>query len=253
MKMAKRFLLSFFLLAGTFSAFAQNAGYMGKHFIVGYRPHVMPYRGWVREPFADYDRIGTHRDPGIALWHEGEASFIVGRRTMLGVFAHHATRSTNYDFSIDEYGDGTYHRYKTSGVYSSAITSAGLGVTLYNKFGPSPLAPVGTYIRLKAYATHFYFSDPVGALFAYDETKIKPNYEESGLGCGIGLTYGCSRVVRNRILFDYGVDVNFPLTDFVHMATGGYRGSGDFREEEIAESEWQQFFSFRFGVGGLLF
>lgn len=219
---------------------AQNAGFLGRHFTATYHLHAMPRLDIY---YAEY-MVPQKR---VDFRHELQASAIVGRFTML----HGIYQTASYDAL-------RYFKYDREGEIDFKMNAFGAGISLYNKFGPSPLAPVGNYFKMQALVVKFRLTDEQG-LYNFDEWSmpdtVSPSRREAlGTSVRFGLGFGRTRVIKERIIIDYGLESDIGLLNSVeeqdpdnpYYPYGGVSQALNFGLRPLG-------ISLRLGVGGLLF
>jgi hypothetical protein len=240
MKKLLLLLIVFLPLCGT--VVAQNNGFLGRHFMAGYQVHAFPRTFDIIDAV---DAPGVVQVPTINFSHEIHASAIVGRYTTLQL-----------SYLRAGYNAVRYERYNLPEVATIEFESNGFGaaVLLYMKKKSSPLAPVGSYIKLQAQYLTFTMNDPVGAMETeWYDTPITPSPKSfTGQSGRVVVGKGRTRVIKERVIVDYGADLMVGLGRKVFDSYGEQRY--DDRYYNVAGMALQApTLNFHLGVGGLLF
>jgi hypothetical protein len=230
----------------SFSAFGQNNGFLGRHFLLTYNLHTMP-----RAPIVVLE--STVPKFGIALRHELQGSAIIGRFTIVNASFHFGK------YEAMEYERTVYHgqeQKKYNEKVDFSAKGAGLGFSFYNKLGPSPLAPVGNYIKVHMLYLGYKLIDETGALYyieSVNSTSGPVKYEVTGSSVRFGMGYGRTRVIKERIVIDYGIESDVGLSKKVDKTLPNPDYELAHPLELTGFGLRPMLFSVRLGVGGLLF
>lgn len=232
-------LLAAFVSLGS-AAKAQNNGFLGRHFMLGYNLQVMP-RTFLLRDLRDLDQR-----PYISLSHQVNASGIINRYTSAQVFY--------------SYGNYTALKYTKEGHIEHAPISCvtntiGGGFYFYMKKHSSPLAPVGSYLKLALSQSSYTIRDEAG-LFDYDDYFTPADHiaeEFKGNCTQLSFGKGRTRIIKERVVVDYGADFTMILQRSLEHSSG----SDDFNfsryERAVAVGLQANMFTIHLGVGGLLF
>ena len=226
------FLPGLFLILIVSGAKAQVSGYLGSRLSIGYH--------FITGFNIDQYRNTNEKGPLFLLKHEGNIDYIIMRRTILGL-----------EGGISKL---EYSRLYNSSLKQSINTSSNIGFYYFGAdikafFASSPLAPVGSYFKVKTGIIN-YTPD-----IAFSSSAMIPEYKKSFILPYLGLGYGKMRVIADRIILDLGLECNFligyggptlPITD----------GQGDLYQNTQKESAHRIaqacFINYYIGIAGLL-
>lgn len=220
-----KYVLNILITFSFYVSFAQAPGHLGKRFILGYGAHVSPA---FNNPNFNNETIIGHlggigsADNGALAFnytHEGYIEYATSSRFMVGLSA--KFYKTKYDNAIDAYqSNGNSNvRYFTDvrGYYDIY----GQSIALYGKlYGSRYVAPWGRYIIFGPVVNLYSTSYDPSVMFVegldYSSnnnygTKIKKSnfgpQKQNFTGFNILFGWGRSRIIANRLVLDYGVNM----------------------------------------------
>jgi hypothetical protein len=243
----KKTLIVILALASFTRSYAQNPGYLGKHVMLTYNFHVMPRVGIL---------VGVPIN-SLEYRHEAQASVILGRFTVVNATVQYTKDNSHWYNAIAPKPGGTSWEttsYKSHLLYTNL--GIGLGISRYNILGPGPLAPIGNYVKGHVMVNNFHAVDTVGQFgysFSRSSMSTHTRHDVFGLGFAIGAGIGRTRMVGEMLIIDYGLESDWTLVQVVKPKNddGNYHRS-TFRGLSQGVLLGHTF-SFRVGIGGLLF
>lgn len=210
---------------------AQTPGYMGKRLVVGYGFHFSPaFFGSNGQGATIIGKTGGHASDGELAFnslHEGYLEYALSKRFLLGfstkfyktTYDNHKELSTSFIVQgSNGYNSAVYYDRNPDGLYHIK----GQNYALYGKlFKRGFIAPWGKYMMFGMSVRRYTCSyDPA-------EMKLSPggynssNYppftdfgprEQSFTSFDVLFGYGRSRILYNRIVLDYGFNLNLIAT-----------------------------------------
>jgi hypothetical protein len=210
---------------------AQTPGYMGKRMVIGYGFHFSPaFFGSNGQGATIIGKTGGHASDGELAFnslHEGYLEYALSKRFLLGfstkfyktTYDNHKELSAMFNVQ-DSYGYNTtiYYNASPDGLYHIK----GQNYALYGKlFKRGFLAPWGKYmmfgVNIKRYTCSY---DPAEmklspAGYGYSDNASFTDFgprEQSFTSFDILFGYGRSRILYNRIVLDYGFNLNLIAT-----------------------------------------
>ncbi|MBL0049195.1 MAG: hypothetical protein IPP32_14005 [Bacteroidetes bacterium] len=209
--------LSLFFSLFVSSVFSQSTGYMGNRLLVGYGLNVSPA---IFGPNADNETIlgrngsASSGSPAFNLIHEGNLDAILSNKWIASFTVRYY--STAYDNARPmkmNYNSYYYSNYsRPNGYYSIK----GLTYTLAFKYFKSKyIAPWGHYIMFgptlntveTSYTSNMTYS--AQSNYSYKDTLLRdfgPSHQKFK-GLNLMLGWGRSRIFVNRIVLDYGFNM----------------------------------------------
>lgn len=193
----KKYIFSLFLVfIFCLTAFSQVPGFLGKRFSINVSTHVNPVL-WG----SDIDNVNNQNqeDVGIIINRRFSvgAEYVLGRKWSVSSYVHiqnTATRDIGFDDDIEE---------KLNKKLGYAIESNGFSLqfTRFNTSKSDFIAPVGRYFSFGIMVSNFSLIDVKGNSFN-PNTKIS-----SGSVSGITFGFGRKRVLYQRFIVDYGIEL----------------------------------------------
>lgn len=235
--MRTNFLITIFVLSSTLF-YSQSTGYMGKRFLLGYGFHTSPAVFGANAKNETIIGNGGNAESGTLAFnaiHEGYLEFAASSKWMICLSARYY--KTAYDnakglsYSSSNY---SYQSYNPNGYYDIR----GLTYTLYFKyFGSRYVAPWGRYvmfgptintvktsydprimnIKAQTYSSGYYSDVTI--------TNFGPK-EQNYVGVNFMLGFGRSRIIANRVVIDYGCNLQLisVLAGVLDVASDGEFG-----------------------------
>ena len=241
--MARVFQITIFLFL-SFAYSAQVPGYFGKRFVLGYGANISPalingnahnktILGYIKN--NQTQKAGSAKTGSFAFnyTHDVYLEYVLSTRFMCGFSG--KFYNTTYDNTLNT----TYSQnaslktdQEVQGYYSISGKSIALYGKLYNKHY---VAPWGKYIIfgpvINLYKTSYDSTIMYQTQTSYNTNKISnvSDYGElnqSFTGFNIIIGYGCSRIIRNRIIIDYGINAQLfsmisLISDYQTIASNG--------------------------------
>lgn len=225
-----------FLITG-FASYSQSAGYMGKHIHVGYGFNTSPaFIGSTPGQKTIFgDRGSAERAvPAFNIVHEAYLDYLFSSKWTIGLSARfYKTNCDNgmgydspfkssyyapYSSNYNDRSDGSEH---PDGFYN---IQGGSYALCFKYFGSRYVAPWGRYVMfgpvLNTYKATYDTTTMKDQLYYYDNNNNNSNYNYNGYDStfsdfgpktqsykkiAIMVGWGRSRIIANRITFDYGV------------------------------------------------
>lgn len=209
MKINSAYLFLICLLGLAFPAASQSPGYMGKHFSVGYGAYLSP------------GAISSNEYTVVNVLHEGFLEFAVSKKVSLGLSAKYYKTAINNEGDINtEYFLLNGSSRSVSGEPGGMTSVRGLNYAFYAKlFKKRYLAPWGKYFMIGATLNTYVASyDPATMYIPYTAfnngayqmgrfSDFGPE-RQSFVKFDISFGNGRSRIIANRIILDYGYNIN---------------------------------------------
>lgn len=214
------------MLALQAAMYAQVPGYMGKRFVVGYgfyfSPAVAGSNGQGNSILGNIVNGSGNSETGTLAFnslHEGFVEYAVTKKLMLGLSArlYKSTYDNGSSFDINDYNYGQY--YSSSETHPEGLYHIkGRNYCFYVKsyFGKY-LAPWGRYFMfgpsLNTYTCHYDPSEMKVRVNEYNTTNGTQYFSNFGpqdqrfVKFDFNAGFGRSRIVANRIMIDYGFNV----------------------------------------------
>lgn len=216
MKNLKLIIVCIILISFSDNLFSQTSGYMGKRLVAGYGFYFSP------------GIIGSRGKTAINMLHEGYLEFAASKRFMIGFSArfYKAIYKNNRYVDFDTYNAGNSYTNQNSDVPSGYYNIKAVNYMLYGKiFHKNYVAPWGRYfmfgLTLNTYNATY---DPAimnvlvsDSYYDYNtSTYVNNDIHYSNFGpktqsykkVDILLGFGRSRIIANRVVIDYGYNIN---------------------------------------------
>jgi hypothetical protein len=198
------------LLAIALRAASQTPGYMGKRLSVGYGAYLSP------------GAISSNNYTDVNALHEGFLEFAVSKKASLGLSAKYYKTGVNNEGGITSETFFLNGSYRTVSGEPRGFTSVkGLNYVFYAKlFKRNYLAPWGKYFMIGATLNTYVASyDPSKMYISYTSIANTGTYQigrfsdfgperQSSVKFDITFGNGRSRIIADRIIVDYGYNIN---------------------------------------------
>lgn len=216
--MKTKFLIIFFASISTLF-YSQSTGYMGKRLLLGYGFHTSPAFFGANAQNETILGNGGHAESGSLAFnsiHEGYLEFAASSKWMICLSTRYY--KTAYDNAKElsySYSNYSYNSDNPNGYYNIR----GLTYTLYFKyFGSRYVAPWGRYVMFGPTINTVKTSYDSRTMNIKAQSYNSGTYsdititnfgtkEQNYTGVNFMLGFGRSRIIRNRVVIDYGCNL----------------------------------------------
>lgn len=209
----KRKLYCLILIISSLQVNSQVSGFLGKRFIISYTPELT--YSLINPNNQGNFMLGVKFNPfAFNIKHNATAEYVITRNLALGAdFMYWKTKfllKGNFNYPDPDISGG-FHQY--SGIYDQMGSISTLGYGLYLKIFKRNLAPLGSYVKIKAMLLSYSPSatDTNFSFMNKDELKYIEPGKKSYQSVFLSLTFGRQRIIKKFLVIDLGIELGAAL------------------------------------------